>query len=151
MGFREIRFYSNIRDYIEFSNTYMVQISIDGKLYPSVEHYFQASKFITEAGRRNVMSAPTGKIAATNGKSRKYPIREDWNRVREEVMMTGLRAKFTQHVELNRLLLSTDGATLIEASPYDSYWGIGRYNTGRNRLGVLLMQLRDELKEEANR
>lgn len=150
MGFREIRFYSSIPAYREFSNTYMVQISIDGELYPSVEHFFQASKFTVASGKQHVMSAPTGKAAAINGKSRAYPIREDWNSVKEDVMMTGLRAKFTQYPELYRLLLSTDGATLIEASPTDSYWGIGPMNTGRNRMGVLLMRLRDELKEKAS-
>jgi ribA/ribD-fused uncharacterized protein len=67
--------------------------------------------------------------------------------VKEAVMMTALRAKFTQHAKLKRLLLSTGDKILIEHTTNDSYWGDGGDGSGKNRLGHLLMELRAELKE----
>jgi len=43
------------------------------------------------------------------------------------------------------MLLDTRPAYLIENSPSDKYWGCGRDGSGQNKLGVLLMQVRDEL------
>lgn len=78
-------------------------------------------------------------------------IRSDWEnihdgiRVKEIVMLTALRAKFTLNEHLKKKLIGTGTAELVEASPRDSYWG--RYKGyGKNRLGILLMQVRKELK-----
>lgn len=87
-------------------------------------------------------------LAAQTGRRRDLPFRPDWNAVKDEVMMTALRAKFTQHPELHELLLSTGDAVLIEHTKNDSYWADGGDGTGRNRLGELLMELRSELRGE---
>lgn len=42
------------------------------------------------------------------------------------------------------MLLSTAGSVLVEASPYDHFWGGGRDGEGLNYLGRLLMKLRAE-------
>jgi len=79
-----------------------------------------------------------------------------WKRAREQIVMTGNRAKFTQNAELRELLLATKGTTLVEASPYDRIWGIGLAASdpraqdaaqwkGQNLLGKILTALRDEL------
>jgi len=57
-----------------------------------------------------------------------------------------LRAKFTQHEDLRALLLSTGDAKLVEHTANDSYWADGGDGSGRNMLGQLLMQLREELR-----
>ncbi len=62
-------------------------------------------------------------------------------------MMDALRAKFTQHGRCQRMLLATGEAELVEHTRNDFYWADGGDGTGRNRLGVLLMQLRAELRE----
>ena len=59
-----------------------------------------------------------------------------------------LRAKFTQHDDLRALLLTTGGAAIVENAPGDFYWGCGRDGTGKNRLCVLLMELREALRRE---
>ena len=61
-------------------------------------------------------------------------------------MLDALRAKFTQHDRLRRLLVDTGHAELVEHTRNDHYWGDGGDGSGRNRLGVLLMRLRDELR-----
>ena len=70
-------------------------------------------------------------------------IRPDWEQVKEDVMKVALKAKFDQHPKLKRLLVSTGKQLISEASPRDSYWGTGKDGKGLNRLGVLLMELRD--------
>ena len=59
-------------------------------------------------------------------------------------MREALRAKFEQHASLKSMLLNTDEAELIEHTSNDSYWGdAGGDGTGKNRLGQLLMELRE--------
>jgi ribA/ribD-fused uncharacterized protein len=62
-------------------------------------------------------------------------------------MSKALRAKFAAPA-LKTLLLSTGERPLVEDSPYDRYWGAGKDGRGKNRLGALLMELRDELRKE---
>lgn len=77
-------------------------------------------------------------------------MRPCWEEIKEDIMYEGLKAKFTQRKDLGQLLKSTKEKQLVEASPYDSYWGIGRNKRGRNRLGCLLMKLRKDLFPVSN-
>lgn len=71
----------------------------------------------------------------------------DWDSMKDEWMLTLLVIKFRDPV-LKRKLLNTDGTELIfETNMRDTYWG--RYKgVGENRLGQLLMKVRDMLKIE---
>jgi predicted NAD-dependent protein-ADP-ribosyltransferase YbiA (DUF1768 family) len=71
--------------------------------------------------------------------------RHDWDAVRLSIMKKGLQAKFGQNDALKTLLLDTGTKHIVENSPRDDYWGIGKNNTGKNMLGKLLMEVRDEL------
>lgn len=62
-----------------------------------------------------------------------------------DVMRAALRSKFERHDGARALLLSTGNALLMEDSPHDYVWGVGRDNSGANKLGRFLMQLREEL------
>ena len=64
-------------------------------------------------------------------------------------MLTALRAKFSGHPQLTRLLLDTGTRRLVEHTTNDSYWGDGGNGSGQNRLGHLLMQVRDEIAHSA--
>ena len=86
-------------------------------------------------------------IAARIGRSRKLPLRRDWESAKIDVMRTAVRAKFTQHDELRDLLLSTKDAKLVERTSNDSFWGDGGDGRGLNWLGRILMQVRAELSE----
>ena len=61
-------------------------------------------------------------------------------------MRVAVRAKFEQHEELAAKLLSTGNSKLIEKTSGDYYWGCGTNGTGKNMLGVILMQVREELR-----
>lgn len=59
-------------------------------------------------------------------------------------MLLGLRAKFDQNKHLLEKLLATENRELCEHTSRDKYWGDGgNAKTGKNRLGVLLMQIRE--------
>jgi ribA/ribD-fused uncharacterized protein len=122
--------------------------SVDGDYHPTVEHYFQSAKFITTdpAHARMIRRVASPKDAARLGRDRSHPLRPDWEAVKEEIMLRGLRAKFTAHASLREQLLATGDEPLVEASPGDFYWGAGQDGSGRNRLGHLLETVREELR-----
>ena len=145
---RPIRFFSKQERWYEFSNFYPSTFVADGERWPTVEHYFHAQKFPRDedaAHRRRIREAGSPQQAKALGQSRTATIRPDWDQVRDEVMLGALRLKFADPA-LRELLLGTGKRELIEASPYDRYWGEGRDGKGKNRMGKLLMQLRDELR-----
>jgi len=144
-----INFYGTTDDYGCFSNFSRHRVHLKGKNWPTSEHYYQAQKFAGEPDEMEVGQAKTAMIAARMGRDRKRPLRRDWEAVKERVMMDALRAKFTQHEELRGTLLGTGDANLVEHTENDSYWGDGGDGSGQNRLGILLMRLRDELRATA--
>jgi ribA/ribD-fused uncharacterized protein len=64
-------------------------------------------------------------------------------------MREAVRAKFTQHEDLRKILLGTQDALLVEHTPRDSYWGDGGDGSGKNMLGRILMEIRAELRAGA--
>jgi ribA/ribD-fused uncharacterized protein len=141
----EIRFYSLSDPHGCFSNFYRAPIHLDGRTWPTSEHYFQAQKFHGTPREEEVRRATSPMIAARMGRSRKHRLRPDWESVKDAVMRKAVLAKFTQHDDLRQLLLDTGDALLIEHTENDAYWGDGGDGSGLNRLGHILMSVRDEL------
>lgn len=141
-----IHFYNVTDTYGEFSNFAAFPISLDGTTWPTSEHYFQAMKFAGTEHSEAIRQAKSPMIAARMGRDRKKPLRRDWESVKDSVMRDAVRAKFQQHPELRELLLSTGTALLVERTENDSYWGDGGDGSGKNRLGQILMDVRDELR-----
>ena len=142
-----IQFYSTKDEYGCFSNFSAHPIHLKGKVWPTSEHFFQAQKFAGHPDEEEVRQAASPMVAARMGRSRKRPLRRDWEGVKDAVMLEAVRAKFTQHADLRTVLLGTGDATLVEHTENDSYWGDGGDGSGRNRLGQILMQLRAELRD----
>jgi ribA/ribD-fused uncharacterized protein len=80
-----------------------------------------------------------------------------WDKAKHSLILNGNYAKFTQNEELRRFLLSTGDRLLVEASPYDTVWGVGlgaedprlqdpAQWQGQNLLGFALMEVRDEIR-----
>lgn len=118
--------------------------------YPTVEHYFQASKAQTLDEHLLVSSQPSAKLAKRAG--RRVALRPDWEDVKMDVMLTALRAKFSQP-PFAAALLATGEDVIAENSPTDFEWGVrdatGGF-AGQNQLGRLLMQVRDELRDSSS-
>jgi ribA/ribD-fused uncharacterized protein len=141
-----IHFYSTTGEFGCFSNFSRHPVFLKGKRWSTSEHYFQAQKFAGTEHEEAVRLCKTPREAANLGRSRKLPLRRDWEAVKEDVMLEALRAKFTQHEDLREILVGTGEALLVEHTANDSYWGDGGDGSGMNRLGQLLMRVREELK-----
>ena len=88
-----------------------------------------------------IRNAPSPGAAKRMG--RKIAIRNDWEAVKEKVMLSVVRAKF-EDAYLRRLLTATGTAALIEGNEWgDRFWGVCR-GEGENRLGKILMKVRSE-------
>jgi N-glycosidase YbiA len=141
-----ITFY-RIRDpYGCFSNFAPYPVEIDGLVWPTTEHYYQAQKFADPDYRERIRRDKHPASAKGLGNSRAVPIRPDWDEVRVEVMRTAVRAKLAQHPEVAATLLGTGEALLVEHSPKDPFWTDGGDGNGQNTFGRLLMELRAELR-----
>jgi putative RNA 2'-phosphotransferase len=143
----KIKFYRVNDEYGCFSNFSPHPFKLDGKVWPTSEHYFQAKKFLNEAIQEEIRREKSPMIAARMGRDRKKPLRRDWEAVKDEIMLNAIRAKFAQHDDIRAILLSTGEAKLIEHTTNDRYWADGGDGSGRNRLGEILMQVRARLRE----
>ena len=138
-----IYFYTKNDPFYELSNFAPFGLECDGAYWPTVEHFFQAQKFLDPERRERIRRASSPRDARALGQSRAIPIRADWDAVREDVMYRALHLKF-RRPELHALLLGTMGRPLVESSPFDHIWGAGQDGSGQNRLGHLLERLRRE-------
>jgi hypothetical protein len=78
---------------------------------------------------------------------RTLELREDWEQVKEAIMELLLWEKFKDE-PLRTQLLETGTASLVEGNYWgDRYWGVCR-GEGKNRLGVLLMRVRANLRRD---
>jgi len=126
------------------SNFYPCTITFMDITYPSVEHAFQASKTLDMEIREKIAKAPTPGKAKKMG--RKVKLRFDWEDVKEVFMFLLLQKKFAIP-KLQRKLLATGDAELVEGNNWgDTYWGVCK-GVGKNRLGELLMRVRQEIKD----
>ena len=143
-----VRFFSKLdNEFRGFSNFAPAPVNIEGKRYPTVEHFFQASRFPSDVALQEAIRvSPTPAKAKEIGTANKANERPDWDSQKERVMLSGLRAKFQQNTGLLEQLKSTGARPIIEAST-DAFWGEGRTGKGKNRMGKLLEQIRVELKD----
>ncbi|QND79576.1 NADAR family protein [Pseudoxanthomonas mexicana] len=147
----DIPFYrANEKPYGAFSNLFRREMEFEGRLYPTAEHAYQAGKARKEEVREWILSAPTPSLVAMAAHGLyTWDIVPDWSRTKFARMRSVLLAKFTQHEDLKQLLLSTGRARLVEAGRTDNAvnrtWGEVN-GKGQNMLGVLLMEVRDELQ-----
>jgi ribA/ribD-fused uncharacterized protein len=144
----------------EFGSGFEAPMQIDGVTFPTVEHYMQWSKakmFGDAETQSKILKTKSTKSVRTYGDKVKEYNEDKWNEVRDNLMKIAIKAKFTQHPELRAKLLETGDKLIAEANPREKYWAIGTSQTtskatdptkwpGKNRLGVLLQELRNELK-----
>jgi ribA/ribD-fused uncharacterized protein len=89
-------------------------------------------------------------IAARLGRSRKHPIRPDWEQVKDNIMRRAVLCKFETHAAIRDTLLATGDEPIVENAPGDDYWGCGKDGSGKNMLGVILMETRAALRHAAS-
>jgi ribA/ribD-fused uncharacterized protein len=116
--------------------------------WPTVEHYYQAMKFPQDpTWQEEIRLAPTPAKAKKMGLDREHPVRGDWDKIKERIMKAALLEKFRQNSGLLLLLQKTGTRPLIDVTAGDPYWGSGSKGKGLNRLGALLQEVREELRD----
>ena len=150
-----LRFFGKKSKFAIFSNFADAPVTIGGLEYPTTEHYFQSMKFIvTDPEYAEVIrQAKTPGESKKLGGSRDHPIDPGWADKKGlqgksiVYMRKALFSKAFQNKKFREALIGTEKREIIEASPYDSYWGEGKDKKGKNMLGKLLMELRNDLQK----
>ncbi len=143
-----IYFYKLEEPYGCFSNFSLHDISLHGQDWLTVEHYYQAQKFVGSADEKLVAvirSVPTPQEAAKLGRDPNHQMRADWESVKIPIMREAVLTKFVAHTDIQAILLATGDRVIVEDSPTDYYWGCGGDRTGQNHLGKILMSVRSEI------
>lgn len=143
-----IGFYSRDETYGWLSNFHRSDQEVDGLIYKTNEHYYQSKKALNLEFQNWIRLAPNPFHAMKTGRALRLgkigELRPDWEKVKLNIMLNGLRAKFN-NLLLKRKLLATGDSYLYEDSPSDTYWGLVN-GKGENYLGRLIMQVRDEIR-----
>lgn len=148
-----VRFYEH--DFYVLSNFSAFRLLYQGVNFDTSEHAYHFEKFctipdiaITEI-QGAIMDAPSAHEAFKIAERNKHRRRGDWDAVKVHVMRDILRAKAQQHEYVRRKLLATGDRELVEDSWRDDFWGWGPDGNGQNMLGKLWMEIRSELRPQA--
>lgn len=129
--------------YFFLSNFYECEVTFEGITYQNTEAAFHAQKTL-DVEERKKFSTLNPSEAKRAG--RKLNLRSDWEVIKTRVMYNVCKAKFLQNPELKKMLLETGIEYLEEGNDWgDDFWGTVN-GVGKNRLGCILMQIRDELR-----
>lgn len=125
------------------SNFYDAPVEYDGIVYQNSEAAFQAQKCGDKADRQKFAYLNPSEAKHMG---RKIPLRKDWEQVKVALMREIVQAKFEQNPKLRELLINTADAYLEEGNTWgDRTWGTVN-GIGANKLGKILMEVRDMLK-----
>jgi GTP cyclohydrolase II len=133
----------------ELSNFYRCNVTVHGLTFASSEAAYQAGKLQSPGARALLAAATTAEEAWSmfHGPRKVFDTPTDWDDRRVAVMRHVLHAKFTGNPELGAKLLATGAAYLVENCPHKQgdFWADNGDGTGQNRLGTMLMELREWL------
>ena len=129
----------------------------NGVQYKNAEQYMMASKaklFKDEETFNLIMAEANPRDIKKYGRMIKNFEDSRWNEFKCDIVVAGNIYKSTQNKDLEKTLIETGDAVLVEASPYDKIWGIGLGPDdsdaktpskwkGENLLGFCLMEVRD--------
>ena len=133
--------------------------TVDGVSYPTAEHWMMAGKaslFGDRDALATILATPDPRAAKAAGRRVRGFDEARWYAAGYAIVVRGNLAKFSQHDDLRKFLLSTGQRVLVEASPYDRVWGVGLAHDhpdtqvpsrwrGLNQLGFALMEVRERL------
>lgn len=144
-----------------YSQWYLSSMIIDGIRYNCCEQYMMHQKALlfkdlTTAAK--IMSTTSPKLQKQLGREVINYNEAIWDNRKIDIVFIGNLAKFSQNELLKTELLNTGNRQFVEASPYDTIWGIGMgldnplINDptkwrGLNLLGQVLTFVRDTLRK----
>lgn len=129
--------------YSFLSNFYRHPFTYKGLEWVSAEHAYQAQKMIHPKDFLEIANAVSPQEARKRAKGKK--VKRNWYDRKYEVMQSVIKAKFSDP-ELKARLLETKGKQLIMCNRWnDLYWGVDEFGNGLNKLGWILMEIRDSM------
>lgn len=132
-------------EYGWLSNFHPVEISYDGRIWPTTEHAYQAAKAFIPRDKDTIHKAATPGIAKRLG--RKIVVTPYWDLIKKVVMLDLQRLKY-KDPELKAKLIATQNLFIEETNHWgDVFWGVCE-GEGQNNLGKILMQVRSEIQEK---
>ena len=148
-----------------FSQWHQVGFTLGGHFFQTAEHYMMYRKamlFGDIESAEKVLATKNPADVKKIGREVKRFVKELWEANCKNIVYKGNHAKFTQNPDILKVLMETGDTELVEASPYDSIWGIGLDEEsarkidpkdwpGTNWLGEVLTKLRIDLKHEQNK
>jgi ribA/ribD-fused uncharacterized protein len=133
-----------IGDYSFLSNFHPCEVILEGYEYPTVEHAYVAAKTTDTNIRESIRRAIYPGQAKRMGKH--IVLREDWELIKLDVMKYLLRQKFKPGTDLAQKLFDTGDVFICEGNTWgDMFWGKCK-GKGKNNLGRMIMEVREELK-----
>ena len=121
---------------------------LEGMYWPTLEHYYQAMKFIDPDYRQLIRLSDTPAKASELGHAKKPKRQKDWKKNRVLMMIRGMYIKCRTFDDIAEEILETGSKVIMENSQYDYYWGCGRDRLGHNQYGKVLMNVREKLNQE---
>lgn len=139
------------QDFYVLSNFSSFAIKYADIIFPTAEHLYHWFKYADDTAehaqaRIKTLHALSAHNAFRLSRTYSYLRRPDWDDVKVDIMRKILRLKVEQHEYVRRKLLATGDRQLVENSWRDDFWGWGADQRGKNVLGELWMELREELK-----
>jgi ribA/ribD-fused uncharacterized protein len=135
------------QDFYMLSNFSAFNVNVFGRDFQTAEHAYHWKKFCETSTTTSVKirMARSAHDAFKLAEIHKGERRKDWDSVKLDIMREILKAKVTQHEYVLRKLLATGNRTLTENSWRDNFWGWGEKRDGKNMLGKLWMEIREEI------
>ena len=129
-----------VGEYYFLSNFYSAPVTCFGYTFQNNEAAFQAAKCPIRMQEFCNLNPSEAKRLG-----RRVHLRVDWEDIKDGVMYEVCKAKFFQNPDIACRLINTGTAYLVEGNTWgDRVWGVCD-GVGENRLGKILMEIRDEL------
>jgi ribA/ribD-fused uncharacterized protein len=120
------------------------EVEIDGMIYKTAEHAYQALRMKAEA-QEKIRNAASPLEAWRLAQEAKKKGSLDESVDKDELMEKIFRAKLAQHSDIMDILKESCERELLKVYDTDYYWGTGTDGSGQNKMGKLWMKLRNEL------
>jgi ribA/ribD-fused uncharacterized protein len=134
-------------EYYVFSNFSSFMIEWKGKLWMTSEHVYHSERFDEQERKDAIFAMRSAHDAFKYAQGNKQFQRADWRDIKISIMKEILHAKVAQHPYVKKKLLESGDKLLVEDSWRDDFWGWGPNKDGKNMLGTLWMEVRDEVRK----
>lgn len=156
-----IQFHSKAKQFQELSNFADFSVEYDGKIYPTVEHAYQALKYtctnkpeLVEMVRKLDTPEKAKSAGGKGGMSKQGAVLdiECWNNKKDKIMQDLVKSKIDRHSAIRDILKTAkeQHIFLVHFSRFDMEWGAhvdtdGKIKKGENKLGVLFNEFANKM------